>query len=80
MLSSSGQTQADGQPGEGDDNEDDEARMVCRFGVATLLCCKVSKLAKEHDACQSYNASQVPCIVLMSFPLVLPWLSLKRLL
>ena len=70
MLSSSGQTQADGQPDEVDDNEDDEARMVCRFGVTPLLCYKVSKLAKEHDAVQSYDAKKVPCAVLMSFPSV----------
>ena len=50
------------------------------FGVTPLLCCKVSKLAKEHDEVQSYNADEVLCVVLMSFPLDLPWLSLKRLL
>ena len=77
MLSSSGQTQADGQPGEADDNdnEDDEARMVCRFGVTPLLFCKVNKLAAQHDQVQGYNGTEVPCALLMSFPAVLPWLS-----
>ena len=59
MLSSSGQTQADGQPGEGDDNEDDEAKMVCRFGVVTLLFCKVNNRAAEHDQVQNYNDMEV---------------------
>ena len=80
VVSSSGEVQADVQPGEADDKEDDKAGMVCRFGVKPLLCCKVSQLAKQHDAVQSYKANEVPCVVLMSFPLVLPWLSLKRLL
>ncbi|CAE7547017.1 unnamed protein product [Symbiodinium natans] len=52
-------SKADVQPGEADDKEDDKAGMVCRFGVTPLLCCKVSQLAKQHDAVQSYKANEV---------------------
>ncbi|CAE7547031.1 unnamed protein product [Symbiodinium natans] len=43
VVSSSGEVQADVQPGEADDKEDD----------------KVSQLAKQHDAVQSYKANEV---------------------
>ncbi|CAE7874388.1 unnamed protein product, partial [Symbiodinium sp. KB8] len=47
LIARGAASKADGQPDEVDDNEDDE----------------VSKLAKEHDEVQSYDANQVICWV-----------------